>query len=93
MIFSLSDIIIAVTLLVNAIALLSSKVYTEPRLSKSESNSETAALVGGGAEGKQAEGPSISRFYRFLNWMRRLSSLIVLWNIFFIILMLLVFRS
>jgi hypothetical protein len=92
MIFSLSDIIIAVTLLVNAIALLSSKVYTEPKMAKSDSNSETAALVGGG-EIKQAEGPSISRFYRFLNWMRRLSCLIVLWNIFFIVLMLLVFRS
>lgn len=59
-------------------------------------DTESSALVSSTArEGSQShtEATAMSRFYSFLNSMRRLSGLIVVWNVFFIILMLFVFRS
>lgn len=93
-VFSLSDIIITITLLANATALMSSKVYKEPspKVSNDDGTSETSGLVTN-TESKASEGSTLSRFYTFLNLMRRLSCIIVVWNIFFIILMLFVFRS
>jgi hypothetical protein len=87
-VFSLSDIIITVTLLINATALMASKVHPEPRSTKSE-DAEGNDNVGG----SRTDVSMLSKFYIFLNTMRRLSCLIVVWNIFFIILMLFVFRS
>ena len=92
--FSLSDIIITITLLVNAIALMSSKVYVEINSPKVDDDTESSSLVlQQKEEGSPAEATTISRFYLFLNSMRKLSGLIVVWNVFFIILMLFVFRS
>lgn len=94
-VFSLSDIIIAVTLLANAIALMSSKVYKETA-PKSNNNDDTSSETSGlvtHCDNKALEVTHLSRLYTFLNLMRRLSCIIVVWNIFFIILMLFVFRS
>jgi hypothetical protein len=87
-VFSLSDIIITVTLLINATALMASKVHPEPRSVKSD-DAEGLDNTGG----SRTDVSMLSKFYIFLNTMRRLSCLIVVWNIFFIILMLFVFRS
>ena len=91
--FSLSDIIITITLLVNATALMSSKVYADPRISTAHESGESSGLLTSSENNNSSEDTTISRFYMFLNWIRRLSCLIVVWNIFFIILMLFVFRS
>ena len=91
--FSLSDIIITITLLVNATALMSSKVYADPRTSTTHESGESSGLLTSSENNHSSEDTTISRFYMFLNWIRRLSCLIVVWNIFFIILMLFVFRS
>jgi hypothetical protein len=87
-VFSLSDIIITVTLLINATALMASKVHPEPRLAKGDDVQEKDSVGG-----SRTDVSMLSKFYIFLNTMRRLSCLIVVWNIFFIILMLFVFRS
>lgn len=92
-IFSLSDVIITVTLLVNALALLSSKTYKEQTNPNSDDEHlETSGLVSN-TEKKTTEGTSLNRFQQFMNWIRRLSCIIVVWNIFFTLCMLFVFRS
>lgn len=91
--FSLSDVIITLTLLVNAVALLASKTHKESPVALNEDEStETSGLVEN-AEDRQNETVKLNKFYLFLNWIRRLSCLIVVWNIFFALCMLFVFRS
>jgi len=91
--FSLSDVIITLTLLVNAVALLASKTHKEsPAAPNEDESTETSGLVDN-AEDRQHETTKLNKFYLFLNWIRRLSCLIVVWNIFFTLCMLFVFRS
>lgn len=93
-IFSISDIIIAVTLIVNALALMSSTIKAlalrsrptprphtedETALLPQESSSEQLAV-----EGRVAE---------LMSGIRSLSALLVFWNIFFFVLMVGVFGS
>ncbi|KAJ1425467.1 hypothetical protein B484DRAFT_397905 [Ochromonadaceae sp. CCMP2298] len=171
-IFSLSDIVIAATLLVNAIALMSSRTYKLTSSTSASSGSASASASAYGTtsadpyesaqeeteplnreaeepegheqgldkdsdegegdergrgrgsraiirsregegreglgredrenregredregEGKIEDGGAVSRFYMLLNGVRSLSCLIVLWNVFFVVLMLVVFRS
>lgn len=109
--FYLSDLLIASTLFLNALALIASP----PKVSESlpvaatatATATATAALVGGGSEvescqqydlealqsslsaedGPLAEVSLLERWHQLLRAARRLSCLIVFWNLFFSLLM------
>lgn len=122
-IFMLSDVIIASTLLINSIAVMSSKFYYEYKsvdtttssnnnniiinktishTSNSYENINETTLQATIKCEQQHVIPSdnissntstLSRVYVIINGIRKLSGVIVIWNIFFGILMLFVFRS
>jgi hypothetical protein len=133
--FSLSDMVISITLLLNAAALMSSKTYSNnntnnhgevplshntvgstnegssPSLNGRKGSSieqisteqdpninvgsseDSAAASNDSSSSKSVEYHALSRFYLFLNAVRKLSCVIVFWNILFIIFMVFVFRS
>jgi hypothetical protein len=127
--------VISITLLLNAAALMSSKTYSsnntnnhsevplshntvgntnqgsspslngrkgssieqisaeqDPNINVASSEDSTAA-INESSSSKSVEYHALSRFYLFLNAVRKLSCVIVFWNILFIIFMVFVFRS
>lgn len=99
-ILSLSDIVITTTLLLNAVALLSSKVPNveaqfndSTRLEEQPLNDESDVVKNEATELESAQTSTVSRCYHFLYIIRQFSCIIVMWNIFFLILMTLVFRE
>ena len=89
-VFSLSDVIITITLIVNAITLMASKTYPDNPIENQSTKPGSQDQV----TQSQPSSPSImSRIYSVLNAFRKFSGIIVMWNIFFILLMLFVFRS
>ena len=102
-IFSISDIIIAITLIINSFALMSTKFKTKPILNTSikvennviepEGEQDTDILL---PENSIETSESLSILDRLRNLVfsiRKLSSLIILWNIVFMVLMIGVFGS
>jgi hypothetical protein len=86
-IFSISDIAISGTLFVNALALMSPKLRGRPISSESgvhTSISEVAAV--------QEDNSIRSRLLNLVNFMRRSSGVIALWNIILLICMIFVFN-
>ena len=106
-IFSFSDIVITSTLLINALALLSSKIPSQEKIQIKSNNSsskteqqnakDTDNLIQDDSENAASETqPSttvVSRFYLFIHGIRQFSCIIVLWNVFFMVLMFAVFRE
>ena len=106
--FSLSDVIISITLLVNAVALLASSIVEEPPIvsvnSRSydsnnihslveDENLKSEQAIGHTKESEPMHKSNMFRLYKVMNGIRRMSCLIVIWNIFFLILMVFVFRD
>ena len=86
--FSVSDIVIAVTLLVNALALISSKI---PRV---QSTGKMTGSFEAENDYPMVETPATSATARLrvlVFGLRKFSCIIVFWNIFFMILMVFVF--
>ncbi len=99
-IFALSDIVITTTLLVNALALLSSKVSEkQPTKSSSASKIEQQSLkdstdaLENVVELMEPTPSAATRFYQSIYGVRQFSCIIVFWNMFFMILMVFVFRD
>lgn len=125
-IFSVSDIVIAVTLVVNALVLISSKLpgtvatnqqYQRVALDESEENAggyannsvEADDYCGASSIAEQlmnptttasapsspssAGGPIVNRLRSLIKGMRKYSCVIVIWNFFFVILMVFVFSN
>lgn len=100
-ILSLSDIVITTTLFLNAVALLSSKVPNVEaqfgEVSRSDGQGEDVEATDGvkneATELDTVQTSTVSRCYHFLFIIRQFSCIIVMWNVFFLILMTLVFRD
>jgi hypothetical protein len=107
--FSISDIIISITLLINAIALLASSIVkeqasstvdvdanpVEPLLNDNNNNNNNSKedQIPISSKDNNNNSNDIFRLYKVMNGIRRMSCLIVIWNIFFMILMVFVFRD
>ena len=107
--FSVSDIVIAVTLIINSLALMSTKFRTQTETLSSTSipikqsqdiainidiNQETNQLIDNSNKNEEIVSISIvDRLNTLMYSLRRLSFIIVLWNILFIVLMIAVFSS
>lgn len=98
-IFSISDIVIAATLIINALALMSTKIKqysldhrnkTRLNMSISNMNINIESLEN---YNTYSDYIMINRLVHLVVTLRRLSSLIILWNIFFFFLMIGVFGS
>jgi hypothetical protein len=99
-IFSISDLVISLTLFINAAALLASRSRSSKisGLSASGSGEETSLLNDAGARNQHHEqrdaGITIrQRFDQLVDAIRLFSGVIVIWNVFFSVLVILVFRG
>ncbi len=97
-IFSISDIIIAATLIINAIALISPKVSDRPN-SQSENNKNSEEYEGllspritPSPDGPPPAPQVNERFRLLVSGIRKYSCILGFWNVIFIILMILVFN-
>ena len=96
-IFSVSDIIISATLLINAFALISSKfqykkmkdISSNSHIPSSNNNSDSNVNSN---TNTNREVNVLSRFQLLTNNLRKYSFILAIWNIVFIILMTLVFH-
>jgi hypothetical protein len=108
-VFSFSDLIIGVTLLFNALALLSHKPKNFNQIKTTTSQAELIPLTSADGDNHDSESANPSstttdegsstptsiyeRLVLSMMTIRKLSCCIVLWNIFFAVLMVFVFRG
>ena len=100
-IFSLSDLIISVTLIFNALALLATKSHPTPiPNANSQSSHESVQQSEGLISGQSPDGTDGTtqltiqqRFDQVFHSIRKLSCILVIWNAVFCILMIFVFRG
>lgn len=85
-IFSVSDIVISATLLINAFALISSKFPYR----NAKAAARAALMQPNSNEGREVD--VLSRFQLLVTNLRKYSFILAVWNIVFILLMTLVFH-